>query len=90
MGRAFSLHVGGSMRCTEDPLRPREQEMGRDSSSSTFEGSLGCRRRDHNGLVRSMVKQGAARMGLHATVMTRPGCRITSRVDGIAIRALRR
>lgn len=55
------------------PLRTMEDEMGPGQLEFTFEPQIGLATADSMVLFRSMVKQVATRMGLHATFMTRPG-----------------
>jgi glutamine synthetase len=55
------------------PLRTMENEMGPGQLEFTFDVQSGLQTADTTALFRSMVKQVAARMGLHATFMTRPG-----------------
>lgn len=55
------------------PLRTMENEMGPGQLEFTFDVQSGLKTADTMSLFRSMVKQVATRMGLHATFMTRPG-----------------
>ena len=55
------------------PLRTMEDEMGPGQLEFTFDVQGALQTADTMVLFRSMVKQVCARMGLHATFMTRPG-----------------
>ncbi len=55
------------------PLRTMEDEMGPGQLEFTFDVQNALQTADTMVLFRSMVKQVCARMGLHATFMTRPG-----------------
>jgi glutamine synthetase len=55
------------------PLRTMEDEMGPGQLEFTFDVQSALETADCMVLFRSMVKQVTARMGLHATFMTRPG-----------------
>jgi glutamine synthetase len=55
------------------PLRTMEDEMGPGQLEFTFDVQSALETADCMVLFRSMVKQVCARMGLHATFMTRPG-----------------
>ena len=55
------------------PLRTMEDEMGPGQLEFTFDVQPALETADCMTLFRSMVKQVCARMGLHATFMTRPG-----------------
>ena len=55
------------------PLRTMEDEMGPGQLEFTFDVQSALATADTMVLFRSMVKQVCARMGLHATFMTRPG-----------------
>jgi glutamine synthetase len=55
------------------PLRTMEDEMGPAQLEFTFDPQIGIATADSMVLFRSMVKQVATRMGLHATFMTKPG-----------------
>jgi glutamine synthetase len=55
------------------PLRTMEDEMGPGQLEFTFDVQSALATADTMILFRSMVRQVAARMGLHATFMTRPG-----------------
>lgn len=55
------------------PLRSMEDEMGPGQLEFTFDVQSALEAADTMVLFRSMVKQVTARMGLHATFMTRPG-----------------
>ena len=55
------------------PLRTMEDEMGPGQLEFTFDVQSALETADCMTLFKSMVKQVTARMGLHATFMTRPG-----------------